>query len=60
MNEQDYLPKMPSQSEIDFVFDTSYPDVQQYLFKCKYNTAGPSESSVFHSMEKFIKETLSL
>lgn len=60
MNKQDYLPKMPSQSEIDFVFDTSYPDVQPYLFKCKYNTAGPSESSVGHSMKKFIKETLSL
>lgn len=60
MNKQDYLPKMPSQSELDFVFDTTYPDVQPYLFKCKYNTAGPSESSVGHSMKKFIKETLSL
>lgn len=60
MNKQDYLPKMPGQSELDFVFDTSYPDVQPYLFKCKYNTAGPSESSVGHSMKKFIKETLSL
>ncbi|XP_031625398.1 autophagy-related protein 101 [Contarinia nasturtii] len=60
MNKQDYLPKMPSQSELDFVFDTSYESVQPYLFKCKYSTAGPSESSVGHSMKKFIKETLSL
>lgn len=60
MNKQDYLPKMPSQSELGFVFDTSYPDVQPFLFKCKYNTAGPGESSVGHSMKKFIKETLSL
>lgn len=58
MNKQDYLPKMPSQSELDFVFDTSYPDIQPYLFKFKYNTVG--ESSVSHSMRKFIKETLSL
>lgn len=60
MNKQDYLPKMPSQSELGFVFDTSYADVQPFLFKCKYNTAGPGESSVGHSMKKFIKETLSL
>lgn len=60
MNKQDYVPKMPSQSELDFVFDTSYTDIQPYLFKCKYSTAGPGESSVGHSMKKFIKETLSL
>lgn len=60
MNKQDYLPKMPSQSELGFVFDTSYADVQPFLFKCKYNTAGLGESSVGHSMKKFIKETLSL
>lgn len=60
MNKQDYLPKMPSQSELGFVFDTSFPDIQPYLFKCKYNTAGPNETSVGHSMKKFIKETLSL
>lgn len=60
MNKQDYLPKMPSQSELDFVFDTSYTTIQPYLFKCKYSTAGPCESSVGHSMKKFIKETLSL
>lgn len=60
MNKQDYVPKMPSQSEIGFVFDTSYPDIQPYLFKCRYSTAGPGESSVGHSMKKFTKETLSL
>lgn len=60
MNKQEYVPKMPSQSDIDFVFDTSYPDIQPYLFQCKYSTAGPKESSVSNSMKKFIKQTLSL
>ena len=35
MNKHEYVPKMPNQSEIDLIFDTSYPDVQPYLFKVK-------------------------
>jgi autophagy-related protein 101 len=27
---------MPNQSELDLIFDTSYPDVQPYLFKVRY------------------------
>lgn len=60
MNRHDYVPKMPSQSELDSIFDTSYPDIQPYLFKCKFSTSGPSEHSVGHTMKKLIKETLSL
>jgi hypothetical protein len=26
---------MPNQSELDLIFDTSYPDVQPYLFKVR-------------------------
>jgi len=33
MNRQDYLPHMPSEAEVDLIFDTTYPDVQPYLFK---------------------------
>ncbi|CAH0564539.1 unnamed protein product [Brassicogethes aeneus] len=45
MNRGDYLPKMPNQTELDYIFDTSYFDVQPYLFKINYNLAGPSASS---------------
>ena len=33
MNRQQYLPHTPPQAELDLVFDTSFPDVQPYLFK---------------------------
>lgn len=59
MNRHDYLPKMPSQSELQFIFDTSYPDIQPYLFKLHYSSSGPSTStSVGSTMKKLIKETL--
>ncbi|XP_044253243.1 autophagy-related protein 101 [Tribolium madens] len=61
MNRHDYLPKMPSQSELDLIFDTSYPDVQPYLFKVNYSISGPSSgSSVGSTVKKLIKETLAL
>ncbi|ENN77969.1 autophagy-related protein 101 isoform X3 [Dendroctonus ponderosae] len=62
MNRQDYLPKMPSRSEVDLVFDTSYPDVQPFLFKMNYSISGPSSggSSVGSTMRKFLRESLNL
>lgn len=33
MNRHEFIPKMPTQAELDLVFDTSYIDVQPYLFK---------------------------
>ena len=33
MNRHEYVPKMPNQSDLDLVFDTSFQDVQPYLFK---------------------------
>lgn len=60
MNRHEYVPKMPVQSELELVFDTSYQDVQPYLFKFKYTTNGPSNTSVGTTMRKIMKETLSL
>lgn len=60
MNRPDYVPKMPSRLELDNVFDTTYEDVQPYLFKFKFNTAGPSNASMGSTVKKLIKETLSL
>lgn len=60
MNRHDYVPKMPNQSEIDLIFDTTYADVQPYLFKFKFNTTSANTPSVSNTMKKLIKDTLSL
>lgn len=61
MNRHDYLPKTPNQNELGLVFDTSYPDVQPYLFQFKFTTSGPSNNSVGKTViKKLFKETLSL
>ncbi|XP_041782952.1 autophagy-related protein 101 [Anopheles merus] len=60
MNRHDYVPKIPNQTELDMVFDTTYPDVQPYLFQFKFSTAGPSGTSVSNTMKKLIKETLNV
>jgi autophagy-related protein 101 len=36
MNRHEYVPKMPNQSELDLIFDTTFPDVQPYLFKVNF------------------------
>jgi autophagy-related protein 101 len=60
MNRQDdYVPKMPAQTELDLIFDTSHTDVQPYLFKLAWS-AGAASTSVKNTMQKIIKETLSL
>ncbi|KAK2578142.1 hypothetical protein KPH14_001341 [Odynerus spinipes] len=46
MNRHDYLPKMPNQAELDFIFDTSYPDIQPYLFKLSFTTSSPSSTTM--------------
>jgi len=33
MNRPSYVPKMPNQPELDLIFDTSFIDIQPYLFK---------------------------
>ncbi|XP_011504933.1 PREDICTED: autophagy-related protein 101 isoform X2 [Ceratosolen solmsi marchali] len=60
MNRHDYLPKMPNQAELDLIFDTSYPDIQPYLFKLSFTTSGPSSTTMGNTMKKLIKETLSM
>lgn len=35
-----FLPAMPSESELDNVFDTSYSDIQPYNFKISYKVGG--------------------
>lgn len=60
MNRHEYVPKMPNQSELDLIFETTYVDVQPYLFKIAYQTSGPANSSVGTTVRKLIKDTLAL
>ncbi|XP_012160867.1 autophagy-related protein 101 [Ceratitis capitata] len=60
MNRMDYVPKSPGQSELDTVFDTSYPDVQPYLFKFDCSTAGSQSPSVTNTVRKMFKGSLAL
>nr|XP_033791844.1 autophagy-related protein 101-like isoform X1 [Geotrypetes seraphini]XP_033791848.1 autophagy-related protein 101-like [Geotrypetes seraphini] len=46
MNMHEYLPKMPPQSEVDNVFDTSLKDVQPYLYKISYQITDALGTSV--------------
>ncbi|XP_027682895.3 autophagy-related protein 101 isoform X3 [Chelonia mydas] len=60
MNRHEYLPKMPTQSEVDNVFDTGLKDVQPYLYKISYQITDSLGSSVTTTMRRLIKDTLAL
>ncbi|XP_039752898.1 autophagy-related protein 101 [Pararge aegeria] len=54
INRHEYVPKMPSRSDADLIFDTSYPDIQPYLFKIHYNLSDASSSSVSNTVKKIL------
>jgi len=61
MNRQEFVPKMPNYTDLELVFDTSYADVQPYLFKVCYSTASPGGQSVgLTTVRKLLKDTLAL
>ncbi|XP_015914094.1 autophagy-related protein 101 isoform X1 [Parasteatoda tepidariorum] len=60
MNKYDYVPKIPGQADIDLYFDTSYSDVQPYLFRINHETSGPTNPSVGTAVRRLIKDTLAL
>lgn len=60
INRHEYVPKMPSRSDADLIFDTSYPDIQPYLFKIHYNLSGAPPLTVGNTVRKLIRDTLSL
>ena len=48
----DFVPKMPEKAELPFVFDTSFPDVQPYLFKIYHSfgsTVGANQTTTVGS-----------
>uniref|UniRef100_A0A4W5NPU0 Autophagy-related protein 101 n=1 Tax=Hucho hucho TaxID=62062 RepID=A0A4W5NPU0_9TELE len=60
INRHEYLPKMPTQSEVDNVFDTSLKDVQPYLYKINFQITDTLGTSVSTTMRRLIKDTLAL
>jgi autophagy-related protein 101 len=36
MNRSTYVPKMPNQPELELIFDTSFIDIQPYLFEVSF------------------------
>ena len=61
MNRPSYVPKMPNESELDLIFDTSFIDIQPYLFKISYGTTPSSAgASMGTTMRRLLKDTLSL
>ena len=55
----EYIPKMPNEEDLDLIFDTSFSDIQPYLYRITYQTSDDS-ASVGNSVRKFFKETLAL
>lgn len=60
INKHEYVPKMPSRSDVDLIFDTSFPDIQPYLFKIHYSLAGCTSTNVGNTVRKLIRDTLAL
>ena len=60
MNRQDYVPKIPGKADMDLIFDTSFPDIQPYLFKISHATAIPCGPSVGSTVKRLFKDTLAL
>jgi len=58
MNKHDYVPKMPSRADLELIFDTSYPDVQPYLFKISHATSMPTSPSMGTTVRRLIRDTL--
>lgn len=61
MNKPEFVPKMPNQSDLELVFDTTIEDVQPYLFKVCHSTASPSSPSVgINTVRRLLKDTLAI
>ena len=60
MNKHEYVPKIPDRNDLDLVFDTSFDDIQPFLFKVSYATAGPSSPSMGTTVKRLLKDTLAI
>ncbi|XP_050684758.1 autophagy-related protein 101 [Leptidea sinapis] len=60
INRHEYVPKMPNRSDADLIFDTSYADIQPYLFKIDYKLSETESYTVGNTVRKLIRDTLAL
>jgi len=60
MSRHEYIPKLPSQADLDLVFDVSLAEVQPYCFKIGYQTNMSTSTSVSTTVRKLIKDTLAI
>ena len=58
MNNHNYVPKMPNQTNQELIFDTSYSNVQPYLFKISHATSMPTSPSMGTAVRRLIRDTL--
>uniref|UniRef100_A0A0K0DFS2 Secreted protein n=1 Tax=Angiostrongylus cantonensis TaxID=6313 RepID=A0A0K0DFS2_ANGCA len=58
INRQQYLPKMPTRTELSNVFDPSLPDCQPYLFKVCRVPIRPGKPCSFHFFQLSFEESL--
>jgi len=60
INKHEFVPRVPNKSEEDTVFDTSFPDIQPYLFRIYHQATGPLPSSMGTTMKKFLRGSFQL
>ncbi|GAB6032780.1 hypothetical protein CHUAL_011642 [Chamberlinius hualienensis] len=54
MNSNEYVPKMPNQSDLELIFDTQYRDVQPYLFRIHSETNIAATYTVASTLKKLL------
>uniref|UniRef100_A0A8C4WWM9 Autophagy-related protein 101 n=1 Tax=Eptatretus burgeri TaxID=7764 RepID=A0A8C4WWM9_EPTBU len=60
INRHEYMPKMPTESELPAVFQTGFPDVQPYLHRVAFTVPDGPAGSVGTVVRRLIKDTLAL
>lgn len=60
VNRHEFVPRVPVREEEDTVFDTSYTDIQPYLFRIYHQTTGPVPASMGNTMRKFLRGSFQL
>ena len=61
MNKYGNVPKIPKQADEELVFDTTYPNIQPYLFKISHTTSSMSNSpSMGTAVQRLISPLLGL
>ncbi|XP_058053470.1 autophagy-related protein 101-like [Anopheles bellator] len=56
MGRNDYVPEVPCRTDLDAVYDTSYPDVQPYLFQ--FRATNSMSSGFGTSVEKTLQKLM--